>query len=66
MLKVELWIDDEEKNEEMVSNQILRTIMENGIKITNLNIEHMKLAYKKPEIKEIQIPEFLRSRQCRC
>lgn len=63
MLKVELWIDDSADNEEMISKEIMRLITENGIKVSTLNIDRMKREYKKPEIKEIQIPDFLKKSQ---
>lgn len=60
MLKVELLIDDDKENEEMVSREVLRILMENGIQISKCNIEHAKRIYKKPELVEVQIPEFLK------
>ena len=58
MLKVELWINDDPKKEDIVSKGIMKILMENEIHTNDLQINRIPVI-KEPELKEIKVPEFL-------
>lgn len=58
MLKVELWINDDPKKEDIVSKRIMEILTENEIHTNDLQINRIS-AIKEQELKEIKVPEFL-------
>lgn len=62
MLKVELWINDNPKKEDIVSKGIMEILIENEIHTNDLQINRIP-AIKGQELKEIKVPEFLCRKQ---
>jgi len=58
MLKVELWINDDSKKEDIVSKGIMEILTANEIHTNDLQINRIP-AIREQELKEIKVPEFL-------
>lgn len=62
MLRIGFIMKDDREKEEMMCKEVMRLVTENGIQLESLEINHMKGTCPELQIKEIQIPEFMKKK----